>query len=167
MFVPIQGPVIADTVYVDNKLVAKDVAATLPEITPVTVDLQVMGTMSLPIWQLLENLEAAITKIGIDYGLRAMIKPDMKPIEFRWVQTVTDATGVSKNVGCRAFLSCIPNKIPGISLAIGEQSESECTFSVTRYGLFVDGEEMFLIDRLAGIVRIDGKDYASEIEAML
>ena len=167
MFVPINGPVVADTVYIDNKLVARDVTATLPEITPVTADLQAMGTMSFPIWQLIENMEAAITKIGVDLGLRDMIKPDMKPVELRWVQTQVDANGVSKEVGCKAFLRCIPTKIPGVSLAVGETSEGECTFTVTRYNLFIDGQRMLLIDRLAGIVNIGGTDYVSKLNSML
>ena len=167
MFVNICGPVVADTVYCDNNLVARDVSASLPEVTPMTADLPIMGTMSLPIWQLIENMEAAITKIGVDLGLISLIKPDMKPLEYRWVQTVTDANGTTKNVGCKAFLRGVPNKIPGIGLEVGSASEGEVTFSVTRYNLFVDGKEMFLIDRLAGIVRIDGKDYASELSTML
>ena len=159
-FVNICGPVIGVTVYSGNKLVARDTAITLPEITPVTADLQAMGTFSLPIWQLLENMETAITSIGVDMGLRELIKPDMKPLEFRWVQTVTDANGTTKNVGCKAFIKGIPNKIPGIGLTVGEASENETTIATTRYNLFVEGQEMFLVDRLAGIVRIAGKNYA-------
>lgn len=159
-FVNICGPVIGTTVYASGKLVARDTAITLPEITPVTADLAAMGTFSLPIWQLVENLETAITKIGVDMGLRELITPDMKPLEFRWVQTVTDANGTTRNVGCKAFIKGIPNKIPGIGLTVGEASENETTIATTRYNLFVDGQEMFLVDRLAGIVRIAGKNYA-------
>lgn len=159
-FVNICGPVIGTTVYSNGKLVARDTAITLPEITPVTADLAAMGTFSLPIWQLIENLETAITKIGADMGLRELITPDMKPLEFRWVQTVTDANGTTKNVGCKAFIKGIPNKIPGIGVTVGEASENETTIATTRYNLFVDGQEMFLVDRLAGIVRIAGKNYA-------
>ena len=166
-FVNICGPVVADTVYSDGRLVARDVAITLPEITPITADLPAMGTMSMPIWQQLENMEATITKTGTDEGLRALIKPDMKPLEARWVQTVTDDEGAPKNVGCKAFIKGIPNKIPGVGVTVGETSESECTIMVTRYALFVDGAEMFLVDRLAGIIRIDGKDYAGDIGSML
>ena len=159
-FVNICGPVIGCTVYSENKLVARDTAITLPEVTPVTADLAAMGTFSLPIWQLLEHMETTITKIGVDMGLRDIIKPDMKPLEFRWVQTVTDANGVTKNVGCKAFIKGIPAKIPGIGVTVGEASEAECTIATTRFNLFVDGQEMFLIDRLAGVVRIAGKNYA-------
>lgn len=165
-FVNICGPVIGVTVYSSGKLVARDTAITLPEITPVTADLAAMGTFSLPIWQLLEHMETAITKIGADLGLRELIKPDMKPLEFRWAQTITDANGITKNVGCKAFVKGIPNKIPGIGLTVGEASESECTIATTRYNLFVDGQEMFLVDRLAGIVRIAGKNY-SDLDSLL
>ena len=165
-FVNICGPVIGVTVYSENKLVARDTAITLPEVTPLTADLQAMGTYSMPIWQLLENMETAITKIGVDLGLREIITPAMKPLEFRWVQTVTDANGTTRNVGCKAFIKGIPNKIPGIGITMGEASENECTIATTRYNLFVDGQEMFLIDRLAGIVRIANRNYA-ELNSML
>ena len=167
MFVPINGPVIADTVYVGNKLVARDVSATLPEVAATTADLQAMGTLSLPIWQLLEHMETAITKIGVDMGFASLIKPDMKSIELRWVQTVTDANGNTKNVGCKAFIKGIPNKIPGVGLEVGSAIEGEITLATTRYRLVVDGKEICLIDKLAGICKIDGKDYAGNIKSML
>lgn len=166
-FVNICGPVVADTAYVKNALVARDVGATLPEITPMTADVQAMGTLSLPIWQLLENMEYAITKIGTDMGLRAMIVPEPMDLELRFVHTVTDATGSTKNVGCKAFIRGIPNKIPGIGVEIGSASENECTYTVTRYQLMVDGTEMWCIDRMAGICRIAGKDYAAALNNLL
>ena len=167
MFVPINGPVVADTVYCENQLVARDVSATLPEVTAMTTDVQAMGTLSLPVWQLVEHMETAITKIGVDLGFASLIKPDMKSIELRWVQTVTDANGATKNVGCKAFIKGIPNKIPGVGLEVGAAIEGEITLATTRYALFVDGKEICLIDKLTGICRIDGKDYAGAISALL
>lgn len=167
MFVPINGPVVADTVYCDNKLVARDVSATLPEVAATTADVQAMGTLSLPVWQLVEHMETAITKIGVDLGFASLIKPDMKTIELRWVQTVTDANGNTKNVGCKAFVKGIPNKIPGVGLEIGAAIEGEITLATTRYSLIVDGKEICLIDKLSGICRINGKDYAGDIGSML
>lgn len=166
-FVNICGPVVADTVYCNDVLVARDVSVTLPEVTPMTADVQAMGTFSLPVWQLIEHMETAVTKIGIDMGLAALIKPDMKPLEFRWVQTVTDSGGNTKNVGCKAFIKGIPNKIPSIGLEVGSTSEAEVTIATTRYSLFVDGKEFCLIDKLAGKCRINGKDYAGDIGSML
>lgn len=166
-FMPVYGPVVADTFYVNNVMAARDVSISLPEITPVTASVQAMGTLDLPIWQNIENMEMAITKVGIDAGMRQMIKPVPLNMEARWVQTVTDATGNTRNAGCKAFVKGIPNKIPGLGVNIGETSESECTFAVTRYQLFVDGSEMFLVDRLAGIIRINGVDYAKNLYNLL
>lgn len=166
-FLDIYGPVVADSVYANNVLVARDVAVTLPEVTPTTADLQAMGTMSMPIWQLLDNMELEITRIGIDKGLSNMLKPEPLPLELRWAQTRTDANGATKNVGCKAFLRGTPNKLPGLGVEPGSASESSCTVMITRYQLIVDGQELFLIDRLAGIVRIAGKDYAADLNNML
>ena len=165
-FVPISGPIVANTAYSGGQLVARDVAITLPEVAPLTASLSAMGTFDMPIWQLIEHMEAVITKIGLDKGLRSLITPDMKPLEVRWVQTVTSADGVTKNVGCKAFLRGIPANLPEIGQEVGSPSEHETRIALTRYNLFVDGQEMWLIDRLAGIVRIAGKNYAN-LDSML
>lgn len=160
-FIDINGSIVASTVYVNNTLAARDVAITLPEVAALTADVQAMGTLSVPTWGLIDNMELAITKIGFDMGLRAMITPESQNYEARFVQTVTDANGNTKNIGCKAFIKGVANKIPGLAVTIGEASENETTVTVTRYQLFVDGAEMFLIDRLAGICRIGGKDYSN------
>lgn len=165
-FVPINGPILADTVYIDGTLVARDVSITLPEVAPMTADLSVMGTFSLPIWQLVEHMEASITKIGMDKGLSSALTPDMKPLEVRWVQTVTDANGNTKNVGCKCFLRGVPANLPEIGLEIGSPSEHEVRIALTRYNLFIDGQEAWLVDRMAGIIRIAGKEY-SNFESLL
>ena len=68
-WVDIKGPVVADTVYSDNVLVAKDTSFTLPGIEFLTADVQAMGTMTVPLIGLLENMELSDTKIGVDNGL--------------------------------------------------------------------------------------------------
>lgn len=165
-FVNINGPIVADTVYSDNVLVARDTGFTLPAVTPVTADLQAMGTMSMPIWSLIEDMEATITKIGHDMGLKNLVTPAMKPLEIRWVQTVTDANGNTKNVGCKAFLKGIPKGLPEVGGEVGSTVENSVALSISRYQLFVDGQEMWLVDRLAGILRINGKNYA-DLDSML
>ena len=64
----IKGPVVADTVYSGGVLVAKDVTFTLPGIEFLTADVQAMGNLTVPLIGLLENMELAITKIGVDMG---------------------------------------------------------------------------------------------------
>lgn len=166
-FVPISGPIVGTSVYVNNEIVARDVAITFPEVTPVAVEVQATGTLSLPCWQLIENMEMAITKIGVDMGLRSLITPKALSVEVRWVHTVTDANSVTKNVGCKAFLTILPAVLPGIALTVGETSENECTSTAVRYQLFVDGVEMWLIDKITGQVRIGGVDYGAGVGNLL
>ena len=163
----LQGPILADTVYVDGKLVAKDVTVTLPGVTPVTADFRAMGTMTMPILGQIEAMEAAITKIGIDLGLRTLVKLESKTIEFRWAQDVKTSDGSTKTEGCKAFIRAMPKTIPGLSVDPGAASENELTFAVSRYQLFVDGAEFWLIDQLNQIMRIDGVDYCKTIRSLL
>lgn len=126
-----------------------------------------MGTMSLPVVGQLESMEVSITKIGTDLGLGKMLRFKSTLFECRWSQSVVAADGTTKNEGCKAFIRGVPKAIPGIGVEPGKISENDITAEVTRYQLYVGGEELWLIDRLAQIMRIDGTDYYDEILSLL
>jgi len=167
MWLDMKGPIMADTVYSDNQLCAKDVSAQLPSVTPLTSDFQAMGTMSLPIVGLIESMELSITKVGIDLGLGRLARLEKQNLEFRWVQDVVKSDGTTQPEGCKAFIRTIPKSIPGPSLEIGSATENEMTYEVTRYQLFVGGRELILVDRLSQILRINGVDYYSKVKSLL
>ena len=167
MFVPICGPVVADSIYVDGKLVARDVAVTLPEVAATTYEIQAMGVMTMPDWSRLADMETTVSKNGIDKNLALMSTPGAKRLEIRGVQPVTDAGGNIRNVGFKAEIVGYSNKIPSLGVSVGDPTESELTYATTRYRLFVDNEEMWCLDRLAYICRIDGIDYADKINSLL
>ena len=141
LWLDLKGPILADTVYIGGTLVAKDVTIALPAVTPVTADFKAMGTYTAPILGQIEAMEASITKIGIDLGLRNMMKLESKTIEIRWAQDVKQADGSTKTEGCKAFLRCVSKGIPGLSVDPGNTSENEATFAVSRYQLYVGGAE--------------------------
>ena len=167
LWIDLKGPILADTVYIDGKLVAKDVTITLPAVTPVTADFKAMGTYTAPMTGQIEAMEAAITKIGIDLGLRDLVKFESKTIEVRWAQDVKSSDGSTKTEGCKAFLRSVPKTIPGLSVDPGNPSENEITMAVSHYQLFVAGTEYWLIDQLNTILRVGGKDYAQTIRSVL
>lgn len=138
----IKGPVVADTVYADSTLVAKDVSFTLPGIEFLTADVQAMGNMTVPLIGLLENMELSITKIGVDNGLRRMNRLKKQSFEFRWVQNVVKSDGSTA-------------------------TEAENTYNVTRLQIYANGVEICCVDRLAQILRINGEDYMSQINNLL
>lgn len=162
-----QGPVLGATAYCDGALVAEDVAFGLPEVAFQTWTANAMGALDLPALALTDSMEATITKIGVDVGLKRLLAGGPRALEFRWASDALDATGRARRVGHKAFLNLIPKKFPGISVAIGEPGENELSFAVTRFQLFNDGEETILIDKLAGILRINGEDLASEVNSLL
>lgn len=162
-----KGPVVADTVYVDNVLVANDVSFTLPGLSFMTADVQAMGNMSVPLIGLLENMELAITKIGIDKGLSRMSRLEKQNFEFRWVQNVVKSDGSTGVEGCKAFVRTMPGNIPETGVEVGSATEHEGTYNVTRMQVYAAGVEIICVDRLSQILRINGKDYMSEIRNLL
>lgn len=167
MFLDLNGPIVANTVLKDGILVAKDVALTLPAITPMTSEYKAMGTMSLPTPGQIESMELSITKIGVDLGLSKLAAMKSTTLEIRFVQDTIKSDGTSQPVGCKAFVRVIPKGIPAIGIEIGSPSENEITGEVLRYQLFVGGEELWLVDRLSQILRIGGVDYYSPISSLL
>lgn len=167
MFINIKGAVLANTVYKDGELVAKDVTVTLPNVNYATAEHKAMGTVELPILGQIEAMEAAVTKKGYDAGLAKLARPEAANLEFRFVQDVIYSDNVSKPEGCKAFMRVVPKTLPGGDLEPGATGDTQVTFAVTRYQLIVGGEELCLIDQLKGIQRIHGTDYAKSINSLL
>lgn len=158
----------ANTIYADNTLVANDSTVTLPEATPLTADISAMGTASIPLMGLIDDMELTITKVGIDKNMTILTRPGSHDVEIRWVQDVVATDGTISQEGCKAFLKVIPKTIhPGASLEIGSTSENDLTFEVLRYRLVVSGEELLLIDRLSHILRVNGTDYYDAFNSYL
>lgn len=163
----IKGPVVADTVYADKMLVAKDTSFTLPGISFLTADVQAMGTMTVPLIGLLENMELTVTKIGVDKGLSRLNRLEKQNLEFRWIQTVISSDGSQSTEGCKAFLRTLPSNIPEIGVEVGSATEIETTYNVTRMQIYANGEEILCVDRLNQILRVNGKDYYKSINSLL
>ena len=162
-----KNAVIADKCYCDSTLVAEDVSISLPAVTFLTSEVNAMGTMSVVLSGLIEDMEASITKIGIDKGLKKMLTPVKHSFEFRGVQNNLKADGTTKPEGFKAFLTAVPKGIPSTSVEIGSNIENEVALAVSRYQLFVNGDEICCIDRLSQICRINGKDYYADIKSLL
>ena len=163
----LKGPTVADTVYADNVLVAKDVTFTLPGLEFMTADVMAMGNMTVPLIGLLENMELTITKIGLDMGLSRLSKLEKQNLEFRWVQNVVNADGSQSSEGCKAFVRTLPGALPEISVEVGSSVEGEITYNVTRQQIYMNGTEYMCVDRLSHTLRVEGKDYMSPINNLL
>lgn len=163
----IKGAVVGATAYSSGELVAKDVSITLPAVTPLTYSFNAGGATDMPIHGLTEAMEATITKIGVDLGLLALIKPGVLDIEVRWVQESIDNNGNKTVEGCRAYLKGHSKGAPGITVTVGEGTENPVAIAVTRYRLVVNGKEHLLIDKLKDIYKINGENIMSKVQSLL
>lgn len=161
------GAVVGVTVYVDDVLVAEGVTISLPEVNPKKQTLPGMGDIELPL-PITDALEATVNKIGIDKGFINLLVPERRKFEFRWAQSSTKEDGALKNKGYKAFITGVPKVIfPGGDIAMGENYEGAIPIAVTRYQLYVDGEEKILVDKLKNQLKVNGKDYAKGINSLL
>lgn len=166
-FLNIKGAVLANTCYKDGVLVARDVTLTLPTVTLKTAEHNAMGTIELPMLGQIEAMEASVTKKGYDPELARLAQPEAMDLEFRFVQDDISSDSSSTPEGCKAFMRAVPKVLPGSDLDPGSVGDTQITFAVTRYQLFVGGLEVCLIDQLKGIQRINGTDYAKNINSLL
>jgi phage tail tube protein FII len=161
------GPVLANAVYANNRLVAEDVSVTLPAVTFATSDYAALGTLTLPNRAALENMEFSVTKAGIGRDLAALGSPDMVNYEVRGVQDELRPDGSMRAVAFKAFIRAVSGGLPGVEISIGEAGENEITGNAVAYRLVVDGTEVCNIDRTAQKLVIGGKDYYRQILSLL
>ena len=162
-----RGAVLASTVRDSGSVVSKDTNVTLPAISPVESDFNAMGPMTLPTMAQIENMETSISKNGTDANVAKLSEPKMHNIEVRWVQPVLKPNGTMKNEGCKAFIKGTPKGFPSLGIEPGSKTESEILYSTVRMQIFAGNKELCCVDRLAGILRINGKDYYKDISSLL
>lgn len=163
----VKGPILANTLYCDGFLVGRDVEFTLPDITFKTAEIQAMGTMTVPLIGLIENMELTISRVGIDSGYGSLNKLNKHMLEFRWAQVNISKSGTTTTEGCKAYVRTMPSSIPGFSNKPGDAITASHKYNVTRMQVFLSGKEILLVDRLNNILRINGVNYSSSIENLL
>lgn len=160
--------IVADTIYTDGQLVARDVAVTLPEVNHVMAEINAGGPTEIPITSWVEAMELSITLLGIEtVGISTLARQQRQSLEVRFVEDMMQVDGTKRVAGCKAFMTVIPKGIPGLELELGEVPENEMLFSVIRYQLYVDNKEQFCIDKFNNIFRVHGTDYSENIESLL
>lgn len=165
-FVDIHGPIVANTLYVDDVLVGRDIAASLPEVEFTTATIQARGEWEIPLQTLFGAIELAVTRIGVAVNAAKLWEPGMRRLELRNVQSKTGVDGNTVNQSVKVFATGLCKTIPGGDVTVGEAIEQEHTFSLKRYQIFVDGVELLCIDR-TGPCRINGKDITSGVDNLL
>lgn len=152
--------VVADTWYENKKLAGENVNITLPSIEWMTQQIKTAGgNVDIPLTGLTDALTCNVSGDGVNSKMKKAITPGLNQHEFRWVKTIVKKDGSVTNIGCKAFLKMMSLNIPEVGVEPEEAQESSYDYSVIRYHLYEDGKEVFLIDKLNGTCRINGKEY--------
>lgn len=159
------GPTLRTSWLCDGSYVAKDVNITLPEITMQTAEFKGMGSIEIPV-PLTDALETTVAQNGLKKEFFKACALESKTHEFRASQQITE-DGRVRTVGIKAFVKGICKDIPGATLEQGETIDGDIAIATLRYQLYVDGEEVILIDKLNNIFKIYGKDYAESMNSFI
>lgn len=164
--IDLNGPILATKVLCGNETIAEDVTLSLPNGALQTVDFDALGTLTVPIPRT-DNLEATINTVGLDKGLFKLLGPESHQYEFRMAQNVVKRDGSQKTIGIKAFITGSSPSLLGGDTEVGSISNGSISINATRYRLVIDGEEVMLIDKLKGILKVNGKDYAEDIRRLV
>ena len=155
----------------NGRIEVEDVTSVdLPEISHVLTDVDVpgmAGKMSIPDPT---RLEAMTLSISHNNGLNSHVlnEPRMHSFEFRTaIQELDAAKGQIGHKSTKFRINGAFTKVSKGTIETGNQLGSTCEYSVFRYEEERDGKVVTLIDILKGIIRINGKDYNSEVMKML
>ena len=160
-------PVIANAVYDDGVLVGQNVKYTCPLPKWQTVDIEANGTYTVPLVGRADNMQLSITHVGVDKAWAKTNTPENHKFEFRNVQPATDVNGTTIEKSVKMFVNTGAPSVSDIGVELGSASELENTYPVTRIAVYVEGEEIYMFDRLTGTLRVNGKDYSSKVQSML
>lgn len=162
------GPTVNTSVRVDGEAIAREVPTKMPAVTPIMAEIKAMGSMSIPIYGLIEDMEGSVTLGGAGYAVSKVCKPGVHELQCNWVTQDTDSNGAPKTTGYRAHFKYFSKVImPELAPTPGETGEVEIPFGIWRYQLFIDGEEAILVDRKNNQFVVDGVDYMAGINSLL
>lgn len=166
------GAVKADAIYVkvngvtDPFPAAANVEVTLPEITHPTYTTQSTGDMEIPDQTRVNSMTTTIS--APTGGERIKLSGEgVQEYIIRFALEVEQANGLFEIRPFTAYISGIIAQRSGQSLTVGDVPSSEITINTFKYRLLEGDKELYNIDKLAGIVRINGVDYRARLNEMV
>lgn len=145
-----------------------DQEVTLPSVTHPTSDVQLMGTASIPVQTSIEDMECTINLPDSAAANKCRKKGVVTFLIYHAVSISDCRTGEVNLGGFKAKVSGIISGKEGLNVTPQGETSTAITLKVLRYQ-FVDdeGNQVIDIDRPAGVLKINGEDYRSELKNLL
>lgn len=163
------GNVIQHNVLVDNEALDDATSFELPNIETSTSELSgagIMGTIDMPTTGQIGSLELTITYRS-NISKSRLVKPGLRNIEIRLAQDYMTPEGIMLPKGSKIFGTGFFKSSQGGSVENNSPTEGNAVYELIRYRHIVDGRETLLIDKLAGIYKVNGVDYMKGVNAVL
>ena len=143
-----------------------DAEVSLPQITHPSYTMQCMGDTELADQT---RVNAMTTGINCELSViqSKLMGPGVRSYVIRWAQEVKQANGVFVLKAFVAYVSGIPREDVSATVRVGENTQGTLNIDTLKYRLTEDGKEIRNVDKLAGVLRINGEDYRKEINALL
>lgn len=164
----LKGAVQATSAHVDGEQIGLNCTVRLPEATPAISEVTgAGGTIEVPTVTKIDPMEAGITVRGVSREWVDKLTPEPHRFVVNIVQQKVNVDGSSEPEHIKAIFKGIPKVFPSIEASYGESMELEITIAVHSYKLVVNGTTVRHIDPIKGIYKINGKDYADKVKAMI
>ena len=162
---------VVDHRLLDNGSVVEDVTSVaLPSIEHPTTSIKstgMVGDVDMPNTARVNAMELTINhNKGVNHHL--LTSPGKHNIELRLARQVYDTPrGEITPESVKYRFVCVHKKTDKGNVENDNPMATVDTFSVLRFEEIVNGSTTVLIDVMAGILKFNGKDYASEIQKLL
>lgn len=169
----ITNKVIEYTVYVRENgkatKIADTTSVTLPSIEKLTDTIKgsgIIGEIDLPTYGQISSMETEVATRTTNDKWGTLITAN--EIEYRWVTDVIDPSTAKVTVDShKAFLKVINKKAEEGKLEPGSAQDGSASFEVIAYKRIINGNEIVNIDKLNGILAINGVNMFDDISQYL
>lgn len=144
---------------------ANDVDVTLPAIGHPVTTVNMMGSVDIADETRVDNIQITIS---CQTNVETARLLNTREFIIKYAMQKQDAqTGLVSYVGFTAYAYGTPQSFSGGSHNVGETGASDITINCLKYRLQEEGKDIIEIDRMAGILKINGVDKRAEINKLL
>lgn len=165
------GPVVGVTLREEGALFDDVYSVEHGDITLGTADYAgagMLGTTNLPATGQIESNELVVNFHGESEQNAKLQKPGTHNFVVNAVQDFLDVeTGDIQQRHIQKQIKCVFKSYSHGTIETPNIIEGSCTYEITRFETFMDGEQTMLVDKVNYIYQIDGEDVMADISSML
>ena len=158
-------------VYYEGKDLMGMADVTLPELAAMTDSVKgagIAGEVEVPILGHYGSMQVSISWRTLNSNTMVLAKPMAHHLEFRGAVQIFDAaTGKYKTGAQKVVVKAVPKKTGLGKMDVGSGQDSSSEFEINYIKVFLDGKEVFELDKYNYICKIDGQDFLADTRKAL